>query len=99
MARSWFPSELKSFTAIATGPRAVAEIGVKVNCFCAVKGVVLESVTETVKVKLGGVVVVDVGIPVISPVVAFKLKPLGSEPAETFQAKGDVPPVTTRIWS
>ena len=99
MARSWFPSELKSFTAIATGPRSVAEIGVKVNCFCAVRGVAPESVTVTVNVKLGGVVVVDVGVPVISPVVGLKLKPVGSEPAETLQAKGVVPPVTVNIWS
>jgi hypothetical protein len=77
----------------------VALLGVKVNCFCTVIGVALESVTETVKVKLGGVVVVDVGVPVISPVVVFKVKPVGSEPEETLQAKGGVPPVTDRIWS
>ena len=101
MARSWFPSELKSFWTIATGPRsvAVAGIGVKVNCFCAVKGVALESVTITVNVKLGGVVVEEVGVPVISPVVAFKLKPVGSEPVETLQVNGAVPPEAERIWS
>jgi hypothetical protein len=50
-------------------------------------------------VKLGGVVVEEVGVPVISPVVALRLKPVGSEPEETLQVKGDVPPVGVRIWS
>ena len=72
-------------------------IGVNVNSFCAVKGAALESITFTVNVKLGGVVVEEVGVPVISPVVAFTLKPVGSEPAETLQAKGEVPPVAVRI--
>ena len=101
MARSWFPSELKSFWTIATGPRsvAVAGIGVKVNCFCAVKGVALESVAVKVNVKLGGVVVEEVGVPVISPVAAFKLKPAGREPVETLQVNGAVPPEAERIWS
>src|SRR2546430_17209411 len=89
MARSWFPSELKSFWTIATGPRsvAVAGIGVKVNCFCAVKGVALESVTVIANVRLGGVVVEEVGVPVISPVVAFKLKPAGSEPVRSEERR------------
>src|SRR5437588_11465737 len=101
MARSWFPSELKSAWSRATGPRsvAVAGIGVRVNCFCAVKAVALESVAVTVNVKLGGVVVAEVGVPVISPVVAFKLKPAGSEPVEMLQVNGAVPPEAERIWS
>jgi len=78
---------------------AVAGIGVKVNCFCAVKGVALESVTVIANVRLGGVVVEEVGVPVISPVVAFKLKPAGSEPVETLQVNGAVPPEAERIWS
>ena len=75
-------------------------MGVKVNCFSAVWAVgTLESVTVMVKVELGGGVVVDVGVPVISPVVAFRLKPAGSATDEALQVKGEVPPVTLRIWS
>ena len=59
----------------------------------------LESVTLTVKVELGAGGEAEVGVPVISPVVLFNDKPEGSEPDETLQAKGDVPPVTARIWS
>ena len=72
--------------------------GVRVNCFCAVNGAVLESVTATVKVKLVPAVVAA-GAPVISPVVAFRLRPVGSAPDEMLQRSGVVPPVTARIWS
>ncbi len=75
---------------------AVAGIGAKVNCFCAVKGVALESVTVTVNVKLGGVVVEEVGVPVISPL-GFNVNPAGNEPDETAQLSGAVPPVAARI--
>ena len=79
---------------------AVDGIGVKVNCFDAVRGVgVLESVTVIVKLKLPGVVAEEVGVPVTSPVAAFKLKPVGSVFGGTLQARGAVPPVTVRIWS
>ena len=61
-------------------PRSVAVegIGVKVNCFCAVKGVALESVTVMLKVKLGGVVGEEVGAPVISPE-GLRVIPVGRE--------------------
>src|SRR5438105_2561742 len=91
MARSWFPSELKSFMTMATGPRSAAVTGVNVNCFCAVKGVALESVTVTVKVKLAPAAAV-VGVPVISPALAFRLRPVGSEPDAILQVNGAVPP-------
>ena len=97
MARSSFPSELKSFVTMATGPRSLAVNGVKVNCFCAVKGAVLESVTATVKVKLVPAVVAT-GAPVISPVFAFRLRPAGNAPEERPQVSGTVPPLTVRIW-
>src|SRR5947208_16320807 len=101
MARSWFPSELKSFWTIATGPRsvAVAGIGVKVNCFCAVKGVALESVTVIANVRVGGVVVEEVGVPVISPVVAVKPKPSGGQRVETLEVTGQAPPEADRTGS
>jgi len=82
---------------MATGPRSLAVKGVKVNCFCAVNGAVLESVTATVKVKLVPAVVAA-GAPVISPVFAFKLSPVGGVPDEMLQLSGVVPPVTVRIW-
>src|SRR5215472_3027823 len=100
ITRSWFPSALKSFWAIATGPRSVAVegIGVKVNCFWAAKGVALESVTVTVKVNIVGVVAVEVGVPVISPE-GFKVNPVRRAPEDVLQVKGGVPPVAFRIWS
>ena len=55
--------------------------------------------TATVNVELGTGVVVDVGVPVISPVAEFKLRPVGSEPAEIVQAKGEVPSLTVKTWS
>jgi hypothetical protein len=76
----------------------VAGIGVKVNCFCPVKGAALESVAVTLNVKLGGVVVEEVGVAVISPV-GFRVNPAGREPDETVQVDGAVPPATVRIWS
>ena len=85
---------------MAAGPCSAAEMGVNVNCLFAVWAVgTLESVTVMVNVELGGGVVVDVGVPVISPVVVFKLKPARSAPEETLQVRGAVPPVTVRIWS
>lgn len=77
---------------------AVDGIGVNVNCFCAVKGVALESVKVTVNVKLGGVVVEEVGVPVISPV-GFKVNPAGREPDETVHVNGAVPSEADRTWS
>jgi hypothetical protein len=83
---------------MATGARSLAVKGVRVNCFCAVKGAVLESLTATVKGKLVPAVVAA-GVPVILPVFAFKLRPVGSAPDEMLQLSGVVPPVTVRIWS
>lgn len=53
--------------------------------------------TAIVKMKLVPAVV-EAGAPVISPVVAFKLRPVGSVPDEMLQLSGVVPPVTVRIW-
>jgi hypothetical protein len=76
---------------------AVDGIGVKVNCFCAVNGAALESVTVTVNVKVVGVVAEEVGVPVISPE-GFRVSPAGREPDETVQVKGAVPPVPVITW-
>src|SRR5437016_1657829 len=92
MARSSFPSELKSFVTIATGPRSLAVNGVKVNCFCAVKGAVLESVTATVKVKLVHAGLAT-GAPVLAAVIAIKPRPDGSVPVASVQVIAPVPPV------
>src|SRR6266852_7468431 len=63
----------------ATGPRSGPVDGVSVNCCCAVRGAVLESVTCAMKVKLPGVF----GVPVILPVADARLNPVGNEPAAT----------------
>ncbi len=34
------------------------------------------------------------GVPVIAPVVVFRLKPAGREPAETEKVYGETPPLT-----
>ena len=59
---------------------------------------ILESVTATTKVELAPTVAA-VEAPVISPVLAFRLKPAGSDPDEMLQVNGEVPPVTVRTWS
>ena len=43
--------------------------------------------------------VAGAGVPVISPVFAFKLSPVASEPEETLQVRVPVPPVAVSIWS
>jgi hypothetical protein len=48
----------------------------------------LASVTLTVNVPL------DVGVPVIAPVVEFRVRPAGSVPVAIENVKGDTPPVT-----
>src|SRR6185369_3055656 len=39
-----------------------------------------------------------VGVPLIRPVPAVIVNPLGSEPAVTAQLYGNVPPETTTVW-
>ena len=65
----------------ATGPRSGPLNGVRVNCCWAKSGVALESATCTVKVKLLPVV----GVPVIAPVEAARLNPVGNAPATMLQ--------------
>src|SRR5205085_10667655 len=50
--------------------------------------------------KATGVVGVGVrlGAPVISPVVAPRLRPFGSWPRTTFQAYGGLPPDASSLW-
>jgi hypothetical protein len=50
-----------------------------------------------VELGTGGVEVA--GVPVISPVVAFRVRPEGNDPDEMLQVKGEVPPLTARSWS
>ena len=59
----------------------VAGLTVRANAFDAVCGVPAESCTWTVKFDVAAVV----GVPVIAPVAAFKLRPAGSEPVITVQ--------------
>ena len=51
------------------------------------------SVTRTVKLK----VPVLEGVPLRTPVVAFKLRPAGSAPAVTDHAYGEVPPEANSV--
>jgi hypothetical protein len=51
-----------------------------------------ESVTPAVKLKVPEVV----GVPEILPDEAFKLNPVGMDPAVSFQAYGAVPPVAAK---
>jgi len=53
----------------------------------------LESVICTVKLS----VPVDVGVPEICPVAAFRLRPVGNVPAMTAQAYGVVPPLAVSV--
>jgi len=52
-------------------------------------GVGLESFTITVKVKFPG----EVGVPEITPELACRLRPGGSEPAVTLHVYGVAPPL------
>src|SRR5215472_17203486 len=38
------------------------------------------------------------GVPVIAPVPALMLRPLGSEPMDTDQVNGGVPPISEMVW-
>ena len=51
----------------------------------------VESVTLTVKEKGPA----EVGVPVIAPVVVFRVRPAGSAPEPMANVYGAVPPVTT----
>lgn len=52
-----------------------------------------ESDTCTVKLDVPAVV----GVPVIAPLVAFKLKPAGKVPVVIFQLYGAIPPVAVNV--
>ena len=54
----------------------------------------LASVTWTVKFD----VPVPVGVPLISPVVLFKLRPSGRLPLAILQVNGPVPSLTVNVW-
>jgi phosphoribosylcarboxyaminoimidazole (NCAIR) mutase len=67
---------------------------VSANALETVCGVPVESCTWTVKFDVAAVV----GVPVIAPVAAFKLRPAGSEPVITVQLTyGGVPPVAPNV--
>lgn len=54
------------------------------------------TVSFAVIVKL--YVPVIVGVPVIAPLLAFRLKPVGKLPTVTVYDNGPVPPVATTVW-
>ena len=75
-------------TANAPGADTVIE-----RAFVAVPGVVAESVTITVKFAVPTVV----GVPVMAPVDAFRVRPVGRAPTEIDQVYGAVPPLAARV--
>jgi hypothetical protein len=64
------------------------------NCSVAVIAGADESATEIVKVD----VPVAVGVPEITPVAAFRVRPAGRVPAEIDHVYGIEPPVAARVW-
>ena len=55
----------------------------------------LASVIETVKVWVDAE---ELTVPLITPVVPFSVRPVGSEPCETLQLlRGAVPPVSVKV--
>ena len=55
----------------------------------------LASVTSTVKFESPA----TVGAPLISPVLASRVRPLGSAPRLILQLIGPCPPVAVRVWA
>jgi hypothetical protein len=58
---------------------------------------VIELASVTSAVKLNGLPVVVVGVPVMAPVEAFRLNPPGRAPLDTLHVKGVVPPVAVSV--
>jgi hypothetical protein len=55
---------------------------------------------ESLQVKTTGIALAaTVGVPVTTPVLAFRLKPAGSVPLLIVQLSGDVPPCTKVLRS
>ena len=49
-------------------------------------------------VKLNGLPVVVDGVPVIVPVLVFRLRPVGNDPLVTLKVSLPVPPVAAIVW-
>ena len=54
--------------------------------------------TESVPVIVKLNVLTTVGVPLIAPVLALRLKPLGKAPAETLNVIAPVPPLALTVW-
>jgi hypothetical protein len=63
------------------------------NCFVAICCGMPESVACTVKLDIPAVV----GVPVIAPVAAFKVRPAGKVPTETAHDTAGVPPLDCSV--
>jgi hypothetical protein len=57
-----------------------------------------DSLSVTVTVKFTVPVKVPLGLPEITPVLAFKDRPVGRPPVVIDQVYGVMPPAATRVW-
>ena len=64
-----------------------------VSCVVRTNGTALESTSCTEKLKVPA----DVGVPVMAPVVALKLRPGGSDPEAMLRVSGAVPPAGFKL--
>ena len=75
----------------------VAEAAIAIEKLVAADTLPSGSVAVTLKLK--GLPVAVVGVPPITPVAPFRVRPGGSEPEDTAQTYGGpVPPVAVRVW-
>src|SRR5579862_7971366 len=54
--------------------------------------------TLSVAVTVKGKVLAEEGVPLMTPVVLLRLKPLGNEPPDTLNVLVPVPPLTVTVW-
>ena len=86
------PAVIEGFTGVTAMDKRVA-VTVMLNALVVVWAGPAESVTRAVKLN----VPVDVGVPLMAPLEALSVRPLGKAPAASDQVYGGVPPETKRL--